>query len=276
MLLSARCTNDEEMAVGLDASESEPLERRGINTAEAAKVVGFVLYDGCTLLDFTGATQIFAGWASGWKPVWIAPELDRVTTSEGLAVVPSHTFGSHPALDIVFVPGGDGDGVAATMRDARYLDWLGNVAHTKEPWVGSVCVGAFILAAAGLLRDAVATTHWRLLDVLRRLAPTYGITVPPGFPRAVIDEAQRRFSGGGVSSSIDLALTLVRELDDADVATAAALIVQYAPEVPLCVAPGNPDSTDPAVLDEVANKPSVVENLVTPITLAVEELGPPC
>ena len=235
--------------------------------------VGFVLYDHCTLLDFVGATQIFTQWAAGLNPVWIAPD-DKpvITTSEGLQVVANHTFGSHPDVDIVFVPGGGGDGVAATMGDPTYLDWLQTVARKNDPWVGSVCVGAFILAAAGLLNDATVTTHWRLLDQLRQLAPTYDITVPPDFPRAVVDRERKRFSGGGVSSSIDLALKLIEELNDAAVATAAALIVQYAPELPECVPPGSPDTTDPEILVQVTNSPSVIENLVTPIAVAARKL----
>lgn len=240
-----------------------------------AKTVGFVLYEHCTLLDFVGATQIFTQWAAGWNPVWIAPDGTKsITTSEGLDVVPSATFSSvdPAALDIVFVPGGAGEGVAATMGDSRYLDWLRTVAAKNEPWVGSVCVGAFILAAAGLLNDTTVTTHWRLLDQLRQLAPTYDITVPDGFPRAVIDRDRKRFSGGGVSSSIDLALMLVRDLDDADVATAAALITQYAPELPERVPPGSPDTTDPEILEQVATSPTVIQNLVNPIAVAAMKL----
>lgn len=235
--------------------------------------VGFVLYDGCTLLDFAGATQIFTQWAAHWNPIWIAPDLMPITTSESLQVVPNFTFDSHPDVDVVFVPGGAGAGVAATMGDGRYLEWLRNVSDGQNgPWVGSVCVGAFIATAAGVFDGARVTTHWRLIDQLRALAPTFNMTVPDGFPRAVVDKEMKRFSGGGVSSSIDLALTLVRDLNDADTAAAAALIVQYAPQLPDCVPPGSPELTDPKILEAVTNDPAVVHKLVDPIAAAARKL----
>lgn len=169
--------------------------------------VGFPLYPGCTLLDFAGATQVFA-YTPGFQVVWIAADRSPVPTTESVSVLPSATFDDHPPLDIVFMPGGGSDGVSAAMIDPAFQAWLKSVAAQAE-WVGSVCTGAFILATAGLFDGCRATTYWSARPVLA-LFP--GVEVVPGYPRWHIDAENKRFSGGGISSSIDLALKLVETI----------------------------------------------------------------
>ncbi|WP_420012470.1 DJ-1/PfpI family protein [Tateyamaria sp.] len=222
-------------------------------SGQKPKRVGFVLYPGNTLLDFAGATQVFASWATqgGWEPVWLGPaaasKFDAVDpagampdpdwavefvpqdggkpasiwTSENSSVIPQQAFcdpNGAPRddldLDIIYVPGAGGAAVAAAMNDRRYMDFLGQFAGVSGPWVGAVCTGTFIIAAAGLLKGAKATTHWRLVPALPDLVEKGWIgAVPDGFPRSCIDTDHKRFSGGGVSSSIDLALALMTQYD---------------------------------------------------------------
>jgi len=206
--------------------------------------VGFPLYPGCTLLDFAGATQVFA-YTPGFRVVWIAATLDPVSTTESVSVMPNATFDDHPPLSIVFVPGGGSDGVGAAMLDPTIQAWLKRVAGDAE-WVGSVCTGAFILAAAGLLDGCQATTYWSARPVLA-LFPD--VSVVPGYPRWHLDEDRKRFSGGGISSSIDLALKLVDNIAGPQAAQTSQLFVQYAPSPP--VHAGDPTEASPELVISV-------------------------
>ncbi|MFB3132821.1 MAG: hypothetical protein ACE10K_09915, partial [Rhodothermales bacterium] len=83
----------------------------GQRTAATSKPfrVGFPLYPNCTLVDFAGATQVFAFTSRRFKPIWLAPTMDSIVTSEGVSVVPNYTFDeakNHRPLDMLFIPGG--------------------------------------------------------------------------------------------------------------------------------------------------------------------------
>ncbi len=203
--------------------------------------VGFPLYPGCTLLDFAGATQVFA-YTPGFEVVWIAATRDPVPTTESVSVLPSATFDDHPPLSILFMPGGGSDGVGAAMLDPRFQGWLKQTAAQAE-WVGSVCTGAFILAAAGLFDGCRATTYWSARPVLA-LFPD--VELVPGYPRWHLDEENKRFSGGGISSSIDLALKLVETIAGREAAQTSQLFVQYAPSPP--VHAGDPTEASPELV----------------------------
>ena len=210
-------------------------------TGKARRQVGVVLYPGCTLLDFAGATQVFA-FSDGFAPVWIAADRAPIPTTEGVTVNPNATFDDHPPLSILFVPGGGDSGVGAAMRDPVLQAWLKREAASAE-WVGSVCTGAFVLAAAGALDGCEVTTYWSARPVLQ-LFPT--LTVVPGYPRWHVDEARRRFSGGGVSSSLDLALRLIELIDGPVAAESSQLRTQYAPHPP--VQAGDPAEASPELV----------------------------
>lgn len=206
--------------------------------------VGFPLYPGCTLLDFAGATQVFA-YTPGFEVVWIAATRDPVPTTESVSVLPSATFDDHPPLSILFMPGGGSDGVGAAMLDPVFQIWLKQTAGQAE-WIGSVCTGAFILAAAGLFDGCQATTYWSARPVLE-LFPT--VELVPGYPRWHLDEEKKRFSGGGISSSIDLALKLVETIAGREAAQTSQLFVQYAPSPP--VHAGDPTEASPELVISV-------------------------
>jgi cyclohexyl-isocyanide hydratase len=195
-------------------------------------IVGFPLYDGCTLVDFVGATEVFSA-SEGFKPVWLSDQ-EKVTTSEGFVLLPTYRFSDHPPIDILFVPGGESDGVAGAIQNKSYMDFIWKTApHTQ--WRGSVCTGAFILAAAGILKNCSATTYWNQLPTLIYYSKVLNLdlTVTENYyPRYLIHEDLKMFSGGGVSSSLDLALSLVAVIAGADVAMAAQLGIQYQPMPP--------------------------------------------
>lgn len=203
--------------------------------------VAFALYPGCTLLDFAGATQIFA-YAEGFQAVWLAAAPDPVHTTEGVSVLPNATFAQTSSADIVFVPGGGGEGVTAAMTEPHIQQWLKTVGP-EASWAGSVCTGAFVAAAAGLFDHCAVTTYWSARDALA-LFPQ--LRVVPGYPRWQIDRERRRFSGGGISSSLDLALELVKDIAGEAAAESTQLRNQYAPDPP--VRAGDPTQASPELL----------------------------
>src|SRR6476659_4293331 len=119
--------------------------------------VGMVLYNGCTLLDFAGATQVFS-FAPGFEVVWLAPTLKPVETTEKVCVMPQATFREAGELDILFVPGG-GSEVGTVMQDPEYVDFV-REAGSRARMAGSICTGAFIVAAAGLFDGVEVTPYW--------------------------------------------------------------------------------------------------------------------
>lgn len=200
--------------------------------------VAFPLYPDCTLLDFAGATQVFA-FAPGFSVLWVAETLAPILTTENVQVLPHKTFDQVVSegikIDLLFVPGA-GSGVAVQMLNPAYIGFLKKVGPGAQ-WAGSVCTGAFLAATAGLLDGCRASTYWSQRPNLK-LFPK--LVVEPGYPRWVIDEEKHRFSGGGISSSIDLALELVQRLVGVEARLATQLSIQYAPDPPL------PPSGDPS------------------------------
>jgi transcriptional regulator GlxA family with amidase domain len=193
--------------------------------------LGVPIYQGVDLLDVAGPIEMFS-WAShddDLQTVLVSEDGGAVTSRNGVRFEPHASFKQTPALDILWVPGGDPDALAAMMRDANnsYLRYLRQVAeHAK--WVCSVCEGALLLARAGLLDGHEATTHWMFVECLKR------------FPKIKVDTKNRRFvisgnrlTGGGISSGLDEALKLIVLLFGEDRAKEAQLTTQYFPQPPV-------------------------------------------
>ena len=137
------------------------------------------------------------------------------------------------------------------MFDESYQHFIKQKA-SEATWRGCVCVGTFIMAAAGLLNNCKVTTHWSQLDNLKLLSNKYNLVVPSGYPRGVIDFEQKVFTGGGVSSSIDLALMLIEQIKQKSVAEDAQLFIQYAPDP--SVHSGDPSQASSATLQSVSSQ----------------------
>jgi cyclohexyl-isocyanide hydratase len=227
---------------------------------EKPKVV-FPLYEGSTLLDFAGATQVFA--FAGFAPVWAAASLDPITTTENVQVLPGDTFEGvrrKGAVEILFVPGGGG-AVGEVMQDATTIGFVRDLSRQAR-YAGSVCSGAFLLAAAGLFDGCEVTTYWSQRE---NLALFPSLRVAAGYPRWVIHG--NRFSGGGVSSSIDLALELVSLVSGPTQSMSAQLSIQYAPGPPYTS--GDPSQAPPEITSSVR---ADEEDFTATIRLAVEKV----
>lgn len=199
--------------------------------------IGLLLFPRMTQLDLTGPYEVFCK-LPGANVLLLWKTLQLVEVDGGLCLLPNATLHDHPPLDVVCVPGGNG--VNALMEDAELLNWLRRVAADAR-YVGSVCTGALVLAAAGLLRGRCATTHWGFRDLL----PAFGAIPAPG--RVVRDG--NLFTGGGVTAGIDFALTIVTELAGPTTAQAIQLSIEYAPAPPFDA--GTPESAPAEVLQMV-------------------------
>jgi len=130
--------------------------------------VGMLAFPDMTQLDFTGPHEVFAQ-LPGTDVRVVAPGSGPVTARGGLRILPDLPIEAAPPFDLVFVPGGPG--VGALLEDLPVLHFLRRQAQGAR-WVTSVCTGALVLGAAGLLRGYRATTHWLSLDLL----PVFGAT----------------------------------------------------------------------------------------------------
>ena len=179
-----------------------------------------IIFEGMTNSDFAAPADVFARVRAARVHV-LAKSTNPVTTDGKVRVVPDTALREAPPLDLLFVPGGPG--VAAMMEDAEVLEFLAERAP-RARWITSVCTGALVLGAAGLLRGYRATTHWSALEIL----PLLGAEAVD--ERVVID--RNRITGGGVTAGIDFGLTVVSELFGAEMAQLIQLGQEYNPQPP--------------------------------------------
>ena len=189
-------------------------------TKETEFVIGMVLFEGVTQLDLTGPYEVLARMPQA-RVYLVAESMAPVRTEWGLTITPDVTFDDAPPLDMLCVPGGWG--VNARLDDERLLGFLRQHGANAR-YVTSVCSGALLLGAAGLLRGYRATTHWLSLDLL----PFFG--AEPVDERVVID--RNRITGGGVTAGIDFALVVASELFGTAVAQRIQLAIEYRPAPP--------------------------------------------
>jgi cyclohexyl-isocyanide hydratase len=182
--------------------------------------IGLLLFPGLTPLDLTGPFEVFARLPDTLVHL-VAKSLEPVRTDRGLVLMPSVTLANCPPLDVVAVPGGPGQ--QKLMEDEAVLDFLRVQAESAQ-YVTSVCTGALVLGAAGLLRGYKATTHWLSLPLL----PLFG--AEPVAARIVVD--RNRVTGGGVTAGIDFGLKLAALLRGEAVAQQIQLQIEYDPEPP--------------------------------------------
>ncbi len=209
--------------------------------------VGLVLFDGLTQLDLTGAYEVLARMPNT-RVQLVAERAEAVRSEWGLRIIPDVTFSTAPPLDVLCVPGGWG--VNAQLENDVLLDFL-RTQSAQARYVTSICSGALLLGAAGLLHGYRATTHWMSLDLL----PHFG--AKPVARRVVRD--RNRITGAGVTAGIDFGIVLAAELFGDDVAQHIQLAIEYRPVPPFDS--GAPDTAPKevraAVLD--ASRQSLIE-----------------
>jgi cyclohexyl-isocyanide hydratase len=181
-------------------------------------LLGGIIFPGLDQCDFTGPFEALSRVPnSRFLTLW--KTLEPVADVQGLRLLPDTTLAEAPQLDVLLVPGGKGQ--EALMEDEAVLDFIRQQA-AGATYIFSVCTGALICGAAGLLQGKQATTHWSALEVL----PYYGATVST--ERVVVDGTL--ITTGGVTAGIDGSLLLASLLRGDTVAQEIQLDMAYDPQ----------------------------------------------
>jgi len=198
--------------------------------------IQMLVYPGMTLQDLVGPLQVWAAWPGAeiqfaWKSTGPVP------TDSGLAVIATTSFAdAWAAPDILFAPGG----LLPTfelLEDEAAIGFLRSRGEQAK-WITSVCTGAVLLGAAGLLRGYRAATHWFARDSLALFGAT------PSSERWVID--RNRATGGGVTAGIDFGLALLSHVAGPELARVVQLALEYSPQPPF--RSGTPEEATPQTL----------------------------
>ncbi|EUA06313.1 DJ-1/PfpI family protein [Mycobacterium kansasii 732] len=184
--------------------------------------IAIVTYPGFTALDMIGPYEVLRNLPqTEVRFVW--HESGPITADSGVLVLgATHTLAETPTPDVILVPGGPSTPVHA--RDGKLLDWLRR-AHRTASWTTSVCSGSVILAAAGLLKDRRATSHWLTIPALKAFG-----AIPVADERIVRQD--NVVTSAGVSAGLDLALWLAGEIGGEGRAKAIQLAIEYDPQPP--------------------------------------------
>jgi transcriptional regulator GlxA family with amidase domain len=192
---------------------------------------GLLVFDDAEELDFIGPWEVFTVSAmlrerAGAEPdtaVTIAERPGPIRCAKGLRMLPDHTFGDHPPLDVLLVPGGMG--TRREVANPVLIDWIRTTAADAR-WVTSVCTGALLLHEAGPARDRRVATHHAFEDTLEARGQ---ITVVRD-ARYVVDG--NLVTSQGVSAGIDMALWLVGRVHGREHGRAVRRYIQYEPAPP--------------------------------------------
>jgi transcriptional regulator GlxA family with amidase domain len=195
------------------------------SAAGGEKTIALVIYPGLTPLDLVGPLQVMAALAAlrpEFRPVVVAERPGPLAGDNGLVFAPDATFADLPHPDALVVPGG-GEPALTAMSHPVIRQYVTQAAASAEI-VASVCTGALILAAVGLLQGQPATTHWAYAKILEHLGSPYR--------RARWVENGRIINSAGVSAGIDMALYLASRLAGEATARQVQAALHYDPQPP--------------------------------------------
>jgi transcriptional regulator GlxA family with amidase domain len=196
--------------------------------------IAYVVYPDFTALDLVGPYEVISRWPDA-DVHFVASALDPVRCDAGLTVIPTDTPETLRDPDLIVVPG-SGNPVPV-LSDEVLIDWLRSAAPNCQ-WTASVCTGAGLYAAAGLLEGKQTTTHWGFRDNLKAM----GVEVVAD---RVVWEGNH-ISGAGVSAGIDMALALTERVHGRKLAESLQLVIEYDPQPPFDT--GSPDKADASTL----------------------------
>lgn len=198
--------------------------------------IGSLLFEKIDQIDLTGPFEVLSRLPNSTHRIFAKADAQQVRDVNGLRLLADGLLSDAPQLDVLHIPGGHGQ--EALMEDEEVLGWIRRQAAGARI-VFSVCTGALICGAAGLLKGRRATTHWASFHLL----PYFGAI--PVRERVVWDD--KWVCASGVTAGIDGALRVAAELRGDAAAQAIQLGIEYAPEPPFQA--GTPDTASPAVLE---------------------------
>ncbi|MDG4665790.1 DJ-1/PfpI family protein [Mycobacterium sp. 236(2023)] len=195
-----------------------------------SKHIGILLFPGVEELDAIGPWEVLSFWTrtwpeDGWRVFTFSQEGGEVLCAKGLTVRADHSEADRPRLDVLIYPGGQG--TRPQLKNEPTLEWVRRVKG-EGTLMTSVCTGALVYAAAGILRDRAATTHWKSLDLLAEIDSTIDVR---GEARFV--DSDDMITASGVSAGIDMALHLVARLAGVERAREVRRGIQYDPDPPV-------------------------------------------
>lgn len=197
---------------------------------ERVKRIGILLFDDVEELDAVGPWEVFAHWTrsypeDGWSVCLLSRDGGPVAAAKGMVLGAHHALASGPPLDVLVHPGGHG--TRRLMRDEEHLAWT-RAQRDQVPLLASVCTGALVFAAAGLLRGRPATTYWAAFDELAATDPSIQLRRNERY----VDDGDI-VTSAGVSAGIDMALHLVERLAGHDRAVQVRRGIEYDPAPPV-------------------------------------------
>ncbi len=191
--------------------------------------IGILAFDDVEELDLVGPYDVLTAWAarSPLRPevCIFSPDGSGVRAAKGLRLLPDTSAAEVGDLHVLIHPGGPG--TRRLAQDHDHLTWLRGLRATT-PLLASVCTGALVYAAAGLLAGRPATTHWQAVDELTALDPSVLIDTEARF----VDDGDV-LTSAGVSAGIDMALHLVARLESVTAAREVRRSIQYDPAPPV-------------------------------------------
>jgi transcriptional regulator GlxA family with amidase domain len=214
--------------------------------------IAILIFDRLTALDAVGPYEVLSRLPGAELDFVAAKPGVKRTDTDRLGLEADRSIAEAPGPDVVLVPGGEG--TRSLLQDEPVLSWLRS-AHQGTRFTTSVCTGALVLGAAGILDGLRATTHWAYLDRL-------GIFGAKPTSERVVEDG-KVITAAGVSSGIDMALHLAARLAGEEIAKAIQLGIEYDPDPPFDT--GSPDRAPDHLVDAV-RKLEDVSDLAAPAT----------
>ena len=192
--------------------------------------IGILLFDDVEELDAVGPWEVLSWWTranpeDGYDVLMMADSLDPVTCAKGMRILPDVRVDAAPPLEVLIYPGGRGTR-RHLVEEAR-IEWV-RAQRAAVPLMTSVCTGSLVYAAAGILGNRPATTHWGSLERLSELDPSIEVRPDDRF----VDDGDV-ITSAGVSAGIDMALHLVARLAGVERAREVRRGIQYDPQPPV-------------------------------------------
>ena len=221
-ICSCHENNKKEETVANDSSHSQMQVPLFPEPKVNIKTVGILLYDGYSPLDAMGPYSVFTH-LIGTKVFFVAKHKGIIEDGMGLKVEVDTSIGEVTHLDVLLIPGGLNTTFQQT-KDAELLNWIRSVDSSSK-YTTSVCTGAWILGAAGLLRDKESTTHWYGKKIL---AEDYGAKIQ----NTRYAHSGKYWTSAGVSAGIDMSLALLNEIAGEKYTKVTMLDMEYDPQPP--------------------------------------------
>lgn len=200
--------------------------------------ISILVFNGVTALDAVGPYESLRR-LPGVSVRFVGRDREPVTVEgAGFEISPAADFAGARDADVVIVPGGGAEGVTKALSDQETLQWIRD-GHEHSTWTASVCTGALIVGAAGLIKGLSVATHWRAQDYLPRFGATYS--------GERITEHGKLITAAGVSAGIDMGLRLCELLAGREAAQAAQLGMEYDPAPPFDT--GSPKKAPKHIVD---------------------------